>query len=295
MSSSPRAPAAGPTPRAPRRPSSTQALPRTAGAHSRAGAILTGWHRGWRADAAARGAADAILDETPPRPPAAAGGLSEPRLARDLAAALPDGALLWAASSMPIRDLDHHMAPRAGLRVLASRGASGIDGLVSAAIGAALAHQASGGGGAVALLGDLAFLHDHSGLVLGPDEPRPDLAIVVVNNDGGGIFSLLEQAQFPAPFERVFGTPHGTDLAAAAAAVRVPYQRLEQARELPDALAACTPPGRGIRLIEMRADRAAGATLRKRLSDAASLAASRALGQRAAPPAAGAGAGHPAR
>ncbi|MGZ4434693.1 MAG: 2-succinyl-5-enolpyruvyl-6-hydroxy-3-cyclohexene-1-carboxylic-acid synthase, partial [Trebonia sp.] len=249
-----------------------------------------GWLASWlRGDAAARGAADAILDGMPPggaRAPAA--GLSEPRLARDLCAALPDGTLLWAASSLPIRDLDHHMMPRAGLRVLANRGASGIDGLVSAAMGAALAHQARGGGAAVALLGDLAFLHDHSGLVLGPDEPRPDLAIVVVNNDGGGIFSLLEQAQFRGPFERVFGTPHGSDLSAAAAAVRVPYQRLERAAELPDVLAAVTAAGAGIRLIEVRADRAAGATLRERLREAASLAARRSAA-RVAPDATGAG------
>ncbi len=259
------------------------------------------WLAAWlRGDAAARRAADAILDETPPRGAlTASGDLSEPRLARDLAATLPDGALLWAASSMPIRDLDHHMAPRTGLRVLASRGASGIDGLVSAAIGAALAHQACGGGAAVALLGDLAFLHDHSGLVLGPDEPRPDLAIVVVNNDGGGIFSLLEQAEFPVPFERVFGTPHGSDLSAAAAAVRVPYQRLERARDLQDVLAALTSEtstGAGIRLIEMRADRAAGTTLRERLCDAASLAACGAARQLATRAASGAcGAGRPVR
>jgi 2-succinyl-5-enolpyruvyl-6-hydroxy-3-cyclohexene-1-carboxylate synthase len=233
-----------------------------------------GWLESWqRADAAARAAADSILDE----------GLSEPRLARDLAAALPDGGLLWAASSLPIRDLDHHMAPRAGLRVLASRGASGIDGLVSAAIGAALAHQAAGGPGGpgggpgVALVGDLAFLHDHNGLVLGDDEPRPDLAIVVVNNNGGGIFSLLEQAEFPGPFERVFGTPHGADLRAAAAAVRVPYERLERAADLREALAPTAAPGSGLRLIEVRAGRAAGATLRDRLHMAATQAVTAAI------------------
>ena len=250
-----------------------------------------GWLASWlRGDAAARRACDAILDAAPEGAGAARGDLSEPRLARDLAAALPDGALLWAASSMPVRDLDHHMRPRAGLRVLASRGASGIDGLVSAAIGAALAHQDGGGGAAVALLGDLAFLHDHNGLVLGPDEPRPDLVIVVVNNDGGGIFSLLEQAQFPASFERLFGTPHGTDLSAAAAAVRVPYQRLEYARDLPAALAAAASAHAGIRLVEVPADRATGTTLRERLSDAAALAVSAASPRSATPAAPGAGA-----
>ena len=181
----------------------------------------TGCARWQRADAAARGALDAILDAGPE--------LTEPRLARDLAAALPDGALLWAASSLPIRDLDRQMAARAGLRVLASRGASGIDGLISAASGAALAHQAAGGGPAVALLGDLAVLHDSPGLFAGPGEPRPDLVIVVASNDGGGIFSTLEPAAFPDSFERVFGTPHGARLSALAAAAGLPYQELRAA------------------------------------------------------------------
>ena len=220
----------------------------------------SGWLGDWQeADAAARGAVDAVLD--------ASGELTEPRLARDLAAALPGGALLWAASSLPIRDLDRHLAPRDGLRVLASRGASGIDGLISSACGAALAHQASGGGPAAALLGDLAFLHDSPGLFAGPEDTRPDLVLVVANNDGGGIFSALEQAAVPAPFERVFGTPHGASLAGLAAAARIGHSVVRRAGDLPAAL-----KGEGIRVVEVPADRAAGTALRRRLAEAAAAA-----------------------
>ena len=223
-------------------------------------AWLDSW---WQADAAARKAADDILD--------AGDVVTEPRLARDLAAALPDGALLWAASSLPIRDLDHHMAPRDGIRVLASRGASGIDGTASAAIGAALAHQAAGGGPAFALIGDLAFLHDAPGLITGTGEPVPDLCLVVVNNDGGGIFSLLEQAAFggpSGPFERVFGTPHGADLRHLAAAAGLPYTRLEH----PDDLAAALT-GTGLRVVEARTTREAGTALRATLRETCGAAA----------------------
>jgi 2-succinyl-5-enolpyruvyl-6-hydroxy-3-cyclohexene-1-carboxylate synthase len=223
------------------------------------------WLSDWLgADRAAGAAIDAILD-TDDR-------LSEPRLARDLAAALPDGALLWAASSLPIRDLDQRMAPRSGLRILASRGASGIDGLVSAAIGAALAHQDAGGGQAVALLGDLALLHDAPGLMIGQAEPRPDLCLIVVNNDGGGIFSMLEQAAFPGPFERVFGTPHGTRMRELAAAAGLPYRRIEQATELPEMLRSTGGRGAGISLVELRTDRPAQAKLRQRLAEGAAAA-----------------------
>jgi 2-succinyl-5-enolpyruvyl-6-hydroxy-3-cyclohexene-1-carboxylate synthase len=229
----------------------------------------TGWLASWlAADATARTAASAILD--------ADDAPSEPRLARDLAAALPDGALLWAASSLSIRDLDQQMAPRAGVTVLASRGASGIDGLISSAWGAALAHQRAGGGPAAALLGDLAFLHDAPGLFAGPEEPRPDLLLVVVNNDGGGIFSLLEQAAFPAPFERVFGTPHGAALGQVAAAAGIPAVTLERASGLAEVLAGEGLPGTGVRMVEVRTSRAAGTTLRGRLRAACTAAAARA-------------------
>jgi len=232
---------------------------RLTGAGDRAGG--TKWLASWQAaDAAAQAAAATILDR--------ADTLSEPRLARDLAAALPDGALLWAASSLPVRDLDQHMAPRTGLTVLASRGASGIDGLISTAMGAALAHQRDGGGPAAALLGDLAFLHDAPGLFLGPGEARPDLVLVVVNNDGGGIFSLLEQAEFAGPFERVFGTPHGAALTELAAAAGLPAVTLDRASGLDAALR-----GKGIRVVEVRTNRAAGAALRRELRAACTPAA----------------------
>ncbi|GAA4062056.1 2-succinyl-5-enolpyruvyl-6-hydroxy-3-cyclohexene-1-carboxylic-acid synthase [Actinomadura miaoliensis] len=211
------------------------------------------WLRSWRtADRAAAAAVDAVLDAAPE--------VTEPRLARDLAAALPGGSLLFSAASMPIRDLDQVMRPRRGIRVMANRGASGIDGLVSTAVGAALAHS----GRSYALLGDLAFLHDHNGLVLGPDERRPDLAIVVVNNRGGGIFSLLPQAALDGPFERVFGTPHQVDLEHVAAAHGLPYRLLESAAELPKAIT-----GDGLRIVEARTDRDANAVLHAAMRKAA--------------------------
>jgi 2-succinyl-5-enolpyruvyl-6-hydroxy-3-cyclohexene-1-carboxylate synthase len=223
---------------------------------SGAPARVTPWLAGWRrADDAARRAVDAVLDQDD--------RLTEPRLARDLMLGLPEDALLWVASSMPVRDIDSHAVPRADVAILASRGTSGIDGTVSAAIGAALAY----GGPAFALLGDLAFLHDAPGLALGPDEPRPDLCLIVVNNDGGGIFSTLEQAAFTGSFERLFGTPHGAGLDHLAAAFGLPYQRLDQPEDLGKVLS-----GTGLRIVEAQTDRAAGAVLRGRLRNAAAAA-----------------------
>ncbi|MEU4410375.1 2-succinyl-5-enolpyruvyl-6-hydroxy-3-cyclohexene-1-carboxylic-acid synthase [Streptosporangium sp. NPDC023963] len=210
------------------------------------------WLHSWRrAETAARAAIDEVLDGS---------GLSEPRLARDLAEALPNGALLFSGSSMPIRDLDQAMRPRRGLRIMANRGAAGIDGVVSSAMGAALAHN----GPSYALMGDLTFLHDQNGLLLGSREPRPDLCLVVVNNDGGGIFSLLPQAALRDPFERVFGTSHGVDLGYVAAATGTPYTFVDEPGQLVKALR-----GEGLRMVEVRTDRESNARLHAAMRDAA--------------------------
>lgn len=217
---------------------------------------VSAWSRSWlSAEQRARNALDAVIDET--------GKPTEPGVARDLADTLPDGALLFAGSSMPIRDLNLAMRPRTGLRVIGNRGASGIDGTVSAAMGAALAHD----GPAYALIGDLALLHDLGGLLLGPDEPRPDLTIVVINNDGGGIFSLLPQAELHESFERVFGTPHGIDLAGVCASIGVPHTVVESLAELPRALR-----GNGLRVVEVRTDRTENAARHERLQEAVTCA-----------------------
>jgi len=200
------------------------------------------WADGLRAaDAAAAEAVRGGLDK--------AAWPTGPAVARDVVAELPPGALLVLGSSNPVRDVAIAARPRADLIVLTNRGVAGIDGTVSTAIGAALAH----GRPSYALLGDLTFLHDWTGLVIGPQEPRPDLTIIVLNDDGGGIFALLEQgAPEHAPaFERIFGTPHGVDLAALCAATRTPYILAGTRAELARALR----PARGLRVVEVRTDR----------------------------------------
>jgi 2-succinyl-5-enolpyruvyl-6-hydroxy-3-cyclohexene-1-carboxylate synthase len=186
--------------------------------------------------------------------PLLARGLSEPAVAQLVVDSAPD--LLVVGSSKPVRDL---FLAGPTTRVLANRGAAGIDGMVSTAIGAALSH----GGHTVALLGDLTFLHDSNGLVIGPDEPRPDLTVVVVNNDGGAIFGLLEQGapEHAEAFERVFGTPHGTDLEQLCAATRTTFTRAGTREELEKAL----EERGGTRVVEVRTDRAAAVALDREL------------------------------
>ncbi len=166
-------------------------------------------------------------------------------------AALPAGGLLFVGASSPIRDLDL-MVPKYAVgdrrKVIANRGLSGIDGTVSTAIGAALGRPRSTR--CLALMGDVTFLHDANGLVLGPDEPAPDLTIVVVNDDGGSIFSMLEQGaeEYADRYDRLFGTPHGVDLASLCAATRTPHWKVGSLPELEQALAS---PNGGIEVVEV--------------------------------------------
>jgi 2-succinyl-5-enolpyruvyl-6-hydroxy-3-cyclohexene-1-carboxylate synthase len=247
---------------------------------SAAGPSAGPWLAQWRgADAAALAAASAALDAWP------GGELSEPEVARELVAALPADALLWCGNSLSVRDIDLALPPRADARVMASRGASGIDGTFSTAAGAALAYAADHPGTvAFALIGDLSLLHDAPGLSIGPGEPRPDLCVIVVNNDGGGIFEGLEPARFGGGvsgrprtgrpqsavtvFERTFGTPHGASVEHLAAAFGLPYTLAERPGEIAKAVAA-TVPGSGPRIVEARTSRAPNAELRARLSAAA--------------------------
>jgi 2-succinyl-5-enolpyruvyl-6-hydroxy-3-cyclohexene-1-carboxylate synthase len=214
------------------------------------------WARTWRLAGAEAWLAvhDAIDAEPFP---------TEPGIARDLVSAIPRGSTLLLASSQPIRDVALAAAPRADLRVLANRGVSGIDGTLSTAIGAAL----GGTGPTFALVGDLAFVHDSNALAIGPDEQRPTLTIVVVDNDGGGIFGLLEQGRpdLAEPFERLFATPVRVDLAMLCGAYGVTHQVVTSSAKLREALAEPD----GLRVLQVVTDRRQARGVHERLLAAA--------------------------
>lgn len=200
------------------------------------GSWLDNWNR---ADIVARGAIDDVID-----------GWNEPfegRVARDIAALIHEGPLV-VGSSMPIRDLDYYMAPREGLRVIANRGASGIDGFVSTALGvAAIWTEAP----TFALCGDLTFLHDVGALMWNARRGL-DAVIVVLNNGGGTIFGFMPQRALPE-FERLFETPHGLDIGAICAAAGAGHARVEHANELVPA-ARDAASRRGVHVVEVLID-----------------------------------------
>jgi 2-succinyl-5-enolpyruvyl-6-hydroxy-3-cyclohexene-1-carboxylate synthase len=203
------------------------------------------------AERAARGAIDAELS--------AVAGPTEPGLQLALGAAYADGELVYTASSMPIRDQEAFLpSTAADATFLCNRGANGIDGLISSGIGAA---QATGKPTTV-VTGDLGLLHDIGGLAALRDVSTP-VRIVVIYNDGGGIFHFLPQEEsLPSEeFEALLGTPRGVDVAKAAALFDLPHRKLDSLDDLPDALAA------GTGLIEVKTDRRANLDLHRRLDD----------------------------
>ena len=146
------------------------------------------------------------------------------------------------------------MGPVGGVDVLANRGAAGIDGTLSTAVGAALARGVTRPGAvAYALVGDLAFLHDLTGLVIGPSESRPELVVVVADDNGGAIFATLEYGapELADSFERVFGTPHGADIPALCAGLGVPCTSTDD----PEQVRAALTTGAGLRVLHVRTDR----------------------------------------
>src|SRR5215218_9913791 len=174
-------------------------------------------------------------------------------VAAAVADALRDGDQLVLGASNPVRDAALVGLNPRGIKVRSNRGVAGIDGTVSTAIGAALAHDRTGGR-TVALIGDLTFVHDSSGLLIGPTEPTPrQLTIVVSNDNGGGIFELLEQGdpRFSEVSSRIFGTPHDVDVGALCRAYHVDNRQIE----VGDLVDACNEPFDGMRVLEVKADR----------------------------------------
>jgi 2-succinyl-5-enolpyruvyl-6-hydroxy-3-cyclohexene-1-carboxylate synthase len=206
------------------------------------------WLESWqRADVLAAAAVETALVES-------GDALTGMHVARIAANAVPDGGLLFVGASWPVRHVGTFAANTVqDAVVLGNRGTSGIDGCVSTAWGAAFALQRNGGAGALALLGDQTFLYDSNGLLAPAEEERPDLVIVVSDNDGGGIFSSLEQGgpQHAASFERVFGNPLGIDLVALATALGIPAVAVDSAPELAAAIDDAVGTG-GVRVVVAR-------------------------------------------
>ena len=258
-----------------------------AAAGSSAGAGSNEWAGRWAAvEAAAQGAIGSVLGDEE--------HMTEPAIAREVVRWAPDGSTLMVSASMPIRDVEWWSEPREGLKVVANRGANGIDGVLSTAMGVALgmkqpakgAGQPAGGTGrhangagqpakgagrhggrALALVGDLAFLYDSSALAAA-GKLGARLDIVVIDNDGGGIFNFLPQAaeQPPERFERLWGTPHGLDLCAIAGSFGV---EAERAADLPALFKLLGQPGdHGVRVIVATTRRAENVAVHKCLHSA---------------------------
>jgi 2-succinyl-5-enolpyruvyl-6-hydroxy-3-cyclohexene-1-carboxylate synthase len=220
------------------------------------------WLDAWRlADVAARRTMDDLLDRSQ--------APTELQVARDTAATIPGEGTLFVGNSMPVRDLDYAMAPRDGSRVLANRGASGIDGLVSTAMGIAAANPAP----TVALLGDLSLLYD-AGALLWNGRRASDLTIVVLNNGGGQIFATLGQgALAPDELAGLFTTPHTVDLGTLCAAAGAAHTLVAEVSAFGPALEHAIARG-GVHVFEVAVDPDRSRAQRVQVQDAVDAALS---------------------
>lgn len=224
----------------------------------RGGSTADAWRRKWAwLNTQTHAALKACLNTTP--------ALSEPKVFADLDAVLPPGATLFAGNSMPVRDLDTFLAAHSRpARFLANRGASGIDGVVSTALGA----SAVSPGPCVLVIGDLSLYHDMNGL-LAARQHGLRATVVLLHNDGGGIFSFLPQAEAIEPFEDLFGTPHGLDFRHAAQLYGLDYCEPEDSQALRVALEkAFYAPG--VSLIAVHTNRDANVRLHREIWQAVS-------------------------
>ena len=219
---------------------------------------LASWHS---ADARASEAILGILDGD---------GLDEPSVAAELGVLLPAEATLFVASSMPVRDIETFWPVREDPpRVLCNRGANGIDGIVSSALGAAAVTD----GPVVLLTGDVALAHDLGGL-LATRRLGLKLTIVLLDNDGGGIFDFLPLARAPMAREDLYArhiaTPTGLDFGQAAALYGLAYERVRTLPELRSALEQALTPATGSTLLHVRTERSSNVALHGRVWRAAS-------------------------
>lgn len=221
------------------------------------------WTAAWtRAEAAAQAVLARVANEA----------AFEGAFTRVITETLTSAQALFVASSMPVRDLEYLAPVRTdGPRVLANRGANGIDGTLSTALG--LAH---GGVPAVLLTGDLALLHDTNGFLVAA-KLKGSLTVVVINNNGGGIFGHLPVAQFNPPFEEYWATPQQVDFSKLCAAYGIPHTGVATPGELRERLRSQVGEP-GVRVIEVRTDRTKDAATRQRLFAEAARAAGDAVG-----------------
>ncbi len=216
------------------------------------------WLQRWqRSDQATRQALHSRLQDFPE--------LFEGRVFTELAALLPEGTTLYAGNSMPVRDLDTFFwNNERTIHILGNRGASGIDGIISSALGAsAAASIADNNKPTVLVVGDLSFFHDLNGL-LAARLHKLNLVIVLINNDGGGIFSFLPQAAYPEHFEQLFGTPIGLDFSHAVQMYGGTFQRCEQWETFRSAITHSISAG-GLHVVEVRTERASNVTMHRQL------------------------------